>query len=405
MKIIHTADWHIGKMLYKQDLHDDHVLFFDWLITFIRENNVDILLVSGDIFDLANPSSRDLRLYYDVLRRITDIGTRVILTGGNHDGISMLNAPQTLLNMLNISVTGGVPDDFNEQIIPLGSDPKIPECVVLAVPFLRDKDLRLSVEASVQQSKSETIRNAIKNHYDRLVLEVRSRYGDEVPVIAMGHLFMSGSLTSDSERDIHIGNLEGMPSRLMSTDVNYWALGHIHKAQMVGGNSKMRYSGSPVYLDFSESNTEKIVILLEFDENRNIDIEKVQIPLFRSLLRFSGNLEYIRQKLESIETIGLLPSWIELDVNEENYQPALIESFERLNTEYKSGTYSIIKSRIYFSSGPASLPSMYMTGQTIEDLTPQEVFEKRLESDITDTTDKDLLREAYNELLEEVLGE
>lgn len=403
MRIIHTADWHIGKILHKQDLHEDHVIFFDWLVGFIDTNAVNVLIVSGDIFDLANPSGRDLKLYYEVLKRITDLGTRIILTGGNHDGISMLNAPKTLLHTLNISVTGGVPDNFEDQIIPLGQNVETPECVVLAVPFLRDRDLRLSSEATLQQAKSETIRLAIRNHYDRLILSVRQKYGDEVPLIAMGHLYMSGSLTSDSEREIHIGNLEGMPATMMSKEVDYWALGHIHKAQIVGGNAHMRYSGSPVYLDFSERQTDKKLVLLDVENKKLVSVEYVDIPIFRQLIRVSGTLNQVTKELDAIDQIGSLTAWVELAIREQDYNPGLIEAGERLVSTSIKPDFQIIKSRISFENSPISLPSLYTEGKSIEDLSPMEIFEKKLEKDILDEVNKDLLREAHHEILSELM--
>ncbi|MBK7699699.1 MAG: exonuclease subunit SbcD [Saprospiraceae bacterium] len=135
IKILHTADWHLGKMLYKYALNEDIILFFDWLEAYIITEKIDVLLVSGDIFDLANPASRDIKLYYNFLHRLTLTGVKTIITGGNHDSVSLLNAPATLLTSLNISVIGGVPEDFYNQLIPIENKNKETVAVVLAVPF------------------------------------------------------------------------------------------------------------------------------------------------------------------------------------------------------------------------------------------------------------------------------
>jgi exonuclease SbcD len=144
-------------------------LFFGWLEAYILEEKIDVLLVAGDIFDMANPSNKDTKLYYTFLQRLSRTAVRTIITGGNHDSVSLLNAAADLLTELNITVVGGVPDDFLAQLVPIYDKNKKLECVVLAVPFLRDRDLRLSVSADQANEKQEIIPIAIKQHYDRLV--------------------------------------------------------------------------------------------------------------------------------------------------------------------------------------------------------------------------------------------
>ena len=113
MKILHTADWHIGKILHRQSLYDDISYFFDWLVQRITDEKIDLLLVSGDIFDLANPSNMDTKLYYQTLYRLSKTNVKVIITGGNHDSISLLDAPSSLLDVLDITVVGGAKDDIH----------------------------------------------------------------------------------------------------------------------------------------------------------------------------------------------------------------------------------------------------------------------------------------------------
>ena len=297
MKILHTADWHIGKMLYKYDLNEDLKLFFDWLIDYVTTENIDLLLVAGDIFDLANPSNRDIRFYYEVLYRLNQSKTKVIITGGNHDSISMLDAPKNILNSFQIQVVGGVPDQMEEEIIPIYDAENQLQCVVLAVPFLRDKDLRKSVSADIDQNKAAIEKAAIKAHYDQLVEISLSKYGAETPIIAMGHLFMQGAETSDSERDIHIGNLGGISSDIIHSRIDYMALGHIHKPQRIGKSDKIRYSGSPIFLDFSERNYEKQVIEIKIEQQKIIDIQSIKVPKNRELVKFSGDFKKIEQQL------------------------------------------------------------------------------------------------------------
>ena len=155
MKILHTADWHIGKKLQKHELKADFDLFIEWLCNTIQAEEVDLLLVSGDVFDLANPSSEARSQYYKTLLKLKNLNCKIILTGGNHDSPAMLEAPREILQQLNISVIGGLPNDISETIIPIYKDGK-PQLVVAAIPFLRDADLRKGGESTSYEDRIET---------------------------------------------------------------------------------------------------------------------------------------------------------------------------------------------------------------------------------------------------------
>ena len=140
MKILHTSDWHIGKQLHKFDLSEDLDLFFEWLIAYIKNESIDVLLVSGDIFDQANPSQAAYKQYYDVLKQLINLDCKIILTGGNHDSASVLNAPAELLKAFDISVIGGSTDDIADMFIEI--ERKNEKLVVAAIPFLKHRASR-----------------------------------------------------------------------------------------------------------------------------------------------------------------------------------------------------------------------------------------------------------------------
>ena len=170
MKILHTADWHIGKILHKQSLAEDLNHFFDWMIQTIEEEDIDLLLVSGDIFDLANPNIRDKEVYYDIMMRLYKSGCQVIITGGNHDSVGELNAPKQILSAINISVIGGAMQELEDELIPVKNASGEIELVVAAVPFLRDRDIRSRQEGQTYESRTEAIREGIKDHYQKLAV-------------------------------------------------------------------------------------------------------------------------------------------------------------------------------------------------------------------------------------------
>ncbi len=402
IKIIHTADWHIGKILHRQDLNEDLNLFFVWLIEYIKFEKIDLLLVSGDIFDLANPSNRDTTTYYKMLYRLSELKVKVIITGGNHDSISLLDAPSDLLDILKITIVGGAKNNLEEEIIPFYNANNVLECVVLAVPFLRDKDLRQSLPAGEMPDKSLVIELAIKHHYAELIDLSNKKYGSGVPVIAMGHLFMKGAITSDSERDIHIGNLSGIDRSVIHPDIDYMALGHIHKPQKVSNLDHVRYCGSPIFLDFSEREYEKKIIQLEIEGNQISTIKSVPIPKSRDMVKFSGTLENIKKSLATYSNMLPLCAFIELDVSEPVFDIQKIQELEDFRENAMAEDYKILKSRISFLSNPNSDVLLISQNKTISELSPQDIFRQKLgEGEIDDALSADLFN-AYSLLLQEL---
>ncbi len=402
MKIVHTADWHIGKILHRQELKEDFILFFNWLIEFITIEKVDVLLVSGDIFDLSNPANSDIRLYYQVLHRLSELKVKVILTGGNHDSVSLLDGPFHLLNSLNITVTGGLKDNLDDHIIPCFDGLGQLGCVVLAVPFLRDRDLRISYQAGIMPQKSTSTIVAIKQIYDALIDKAKVKYGNDIPVIAMGHLFMQGSLTSESEREIHVGNLDGVPADIISHQISYMALGHIHKPQIIGRQNHIRYCGSPVFLDFSEREYAKMVILIETNPENDLEIKPVMIPKNRDIIRISGNLNQVSDTLRAYNNPYPLTTFIELDIKESEFDITKVKAAEDLVNSIISDDFKVLKSRIQFLNSNNDLQNMNVATKSIEELTPMEIFRQKLNESVIDDMVKDNLLGLYNTLMEEL---
>src|SRR5688572_2974528 len=170
MKVLHTSDWHLGKRLLHHERTEEHQHFLDWLLEIIRNEKVDALIVAGDIFDTGAPSNTALKQYYDFLRSLYLTGCKhVTITGGNHDSIATLNAPKELLKYFNIHVIGGVPENLEDEIIPLRDEIGEIKLVVCAVPFLRDKDIRLSIAGETAEEREQRIKTGICQHYKDLI--------------------------------------------------------------------------------------------------------------------------------------------------------------------------------------------------------------------------------------------
>jgi len=393
MKILHTADWHLGKKLHKHDLSIDHQLFLDWLINLIREQGIDLLLISGDIFDLANPPIEARTMYYWFLRQMIQLKCKIIITGGNHDSALMLDAPKEILQLLDIKVVGGATSPIENEIIVLEN------LVVCAVPYLRDADLRQAIEGENGASRIENVRLGIKKHYDELAEICQQKYPN-LPIIAMGHLYANGSISSESEREIQIGNLASVDGNDFSQTFDYVALGHIHRPQIIGGNERIRYSGSPIPLSFSEKNDQKIVLILEIAENKIQEIKTIEVPKFRQLKRISGTFETVKSKLIAFQNNSPLKSFLELEVIEEIFNPLIIKELNDLITVFDDENAIVLKHKISFKNEVTSSEELFVEGQNLEDISEKSMLQKRLEKENSLSEEhRTLMMEAFTELL------
>ena len=284
MKILHTADWHIGQRLHERQRTDEHKAFLDWLLNTIQEHQVELLLVSGDIFDTALPSSDATNLYYRFLYRLFDeTDTYTVITAGNHDSPRHLEAPREFLKMGRIHVVG-LANAADDCVVTL--PPDNPRVAVAAVPYLSESDLRhLSYET--EADRNERYRERFKAFYADCV----SLMPTELPKILMGHLFVEGGHIGDSERNVRIGGATATHASDFPKDVNYVALGHLHSPQTIKRDDyPIRYSGSPIPLRFNEAGYRKKVYLLEFsDDGTRIRDEEIEIPIFKELCTVEGN--------------------------------------------------------------------------------------------------------------------
>ncbi|WP_301099068.1 exonuclease SbcCD subunit D C-terminal domain-containing protein [Otariodibacter sp.] len=397
MKIIHTSDWHIGKRLHNYDLSQDFNLFSTWLLDVVKEKGVNLLLVSGDIFDLANPSSSARQQYYSFLIRLKEIGCKVILTGGNHDSASVLNAPKEILNAIDIKVVGSLPNDFDEYIIPVYDD-NGKAVVIHAIPFLRDADLR-NANDGTQNDRIRIVQEGIQKVFEKSLKFGKEKYPD-YPHIAMGHLFTAGVSTSDSEREIQIGNEAKFDAHRLGKGFDYVALGHIHKPQKVNADIPIYYSGSPISLSFSERTDNKRILLL--DTEKGFEPESITIPLFRKLQRISGNLEKIQSEINRLKVETSLTTLLEIELIEECYNANLEDRFMQLLNDFSHSNAEIVKTKLTFKDRVIGAHELYGVSEDITELKPIEMFSKLLETQAYPDEDEQALKIAFNELVEQV---
>lgn len=314
-RIIHTADWHLGKLLGDLSREEEHQHFLDFLLEQIIASKIDALLVSGDVFDSANPPQSAIAQYYNFLSQVhRQSQCHVVIIAGNHDSPAQIDAPQQILKALRTHVIGQWQSNPTAHLIPL-PDATAPRVTIAAVPFLRDRDLRSGISGQTPAEIQATLNAAITGIYQY----VAATADHKTPLIAMGHLTIIGASPSDSEREIHIGGLGALPAQNFPGTFAYVALGHLHRPQACGTCETIRYSGSPIPLSFSECQDLKELRLLEISTTGELHHSSLPIPTTRRLLRkscHSSELPSCLADLHRDHAADPLPAWVELSLND-----------------------------------------------------------------------------------------
>nr|HMS53349.1 exonuclease subunit SbcD [Chitinophagales bacterium] len=315
--LLHTADWHIGQRLHENTRDEEQSLFFNWLLEQIQTHQPHALVVAGDVFDTAYPANSAYKLYYNFLSQAHQICPHIIIVAGNHDSPFTLNAPSQLLSSFNISVVG----NFNSQqpqntIIPVKNHQGNVVGVVGAMPYIRMSDLPAPTSSNEDYAaRIERIKTGIEQYYTQMAALLQPYHEQGIPVVCTGHLFAAGdSIEAPSaEHDIYIGNEGKVGSHVFPDIAQYIALGHIHKPQMVAQNANIRYSGSPIPLDFTEHADPKQVVLVKIEGQNPPSITPLLVPTNRPLLRFKGNETQIQQGIsQAPANQSSLTAWAEV---------------------------------------------------------------------------------------------
>ncbi len=398
MKILHTADWHLGQKFIQYDREQEHTLALNWLIELIKKEKIELLIIAGDIFDIGNPPNYAQKLYYRFFKSLLSTNCEhCIVIGGNHDSPAMLGAPKELLDVFNISVISAATDNLQDEIIEIKDKNGDLKMVVAAVPFLRDRDLKAASMQETALEKAEQIKLGIYKHYQNIA-ELCEKY-KKTPIVATGHLFAKGAQSSDKQDNIYIGNLENISAEQFSATFDYVALGHIHRAQKMGERENIRYSGSLIPLSFSEVQDQKSVTIIDFEGKKIKNIDLISVPTFRKLRLFRGNLEEVKEKISKHnarllldENENKLRTWAEIQIESETILPNL----DLQLTDFVKDMYiDILKLRIVRTQQTQSQP--IFVHQNLKDMTEIDVFQKRLES--VEESEREGLLQSFKELL------
>jgi exonuclease SbcD len=398
MKILHTSDWHIGRALYGRKRYEEFEAFLNWLAGMIESKDIDVLLVAGDVFDNSTPSNHAQELYYRFLCRVAAAPNRhVVVTAGNHDSPTFLNAPRELLKFLNIHVVGCAAESPENEVIMIAGPDDEPRLIVCAIPYLRDRDIRTAEAGESIEDKEKKIIEGIRAHY-RMVydaaMEKRSSLKKPVPIVAMGHLFTAGGQTVDGDgvRELYIGSLLHVGTDVFPECIDYLALGHLHIPQTVGGSDFIRYSGSPLPIGFGEARQEKSVVIVDFSGNAPT-VTTIPIPRFQELKTLRGDWPAIARDIEELK-FGLSNTWLEIIYEGDEIAGDLRE---RLDEAIEGTSIKIL--RVKNSRVLERAMSGMDVDETLDDLDATDVFKRCLESHEVPEDQRPELLSAYQEII------
>lgn len=386
IKILHTSDWHIGQRLKEHDRTNEFISFFNWLENIIISQQIDILLVAGDIFDNSTPSVPSQNIYYSFLGRLAKSPCRnIIITSGNHDSPAFIDAPSELLKYCSIHVTGQASDNPAREVIALHE----PEMIVCAVPFLRDRDVRKAGINDISTAE-QALTEGIRDHYSRVFDYARTLQGPDTPIIAMGHLFVQGGVSGDTERSLYVGTSVSMKSDIFPKDITYTALGHLHSPQSVG-RENIRYSGSPLAMSFAEAGIQKTVSIITL-EGGHASISELPVPEFQRLIKLKGDIDEIEAGIKSLSQKDS-SAWVDVTYTGNEVQ-GLQETINALFLQYEGiEILGVHDGNIRTPAEPANLPP------GIDEIHPNEMLELCLDENNTPEEQRVKFRLMHQEII------
>ncbi|MBV7271509.1 exonuclease SbcCD subunit D [Clostridium sp. PL3] len=328
MKILHTSDWHLGKNLEGYSRMDEQEAFLNDFVEIVESNNIDLILIAGDIYDSSNPPARAEKMFYDTLKRLSASGERITLViAGNHDNPDRLVAAGPLARDHGIIMTGTpksvvtVGEYGKHKVIDSGEgfvevEIKGERAVILAVPYPSEKRLNEVLYDSMDEEEER-----LKSYGDRvktLFESLSDKYRDDTINIAVSHLFAMGSEEAGSERNIQLGGSFIVDGSCFPKKAQYIALGHVHKPQIVPGtNKRARYAGSPIHYNKKEINFKKKCFVVDVKKGEECNIEEVEFKVYKPIEVWKcKSIEEATQKCEENKEKDC---WVYLEIKTDRY--------------------------------------------------------------------------------------
>lgn len=328
MRILHTGDWHLGKNLEGHSRLEEQEKFLKDFITIVEQQNIDLVIIAGDVYDTSNPPAAAEKLFYDTLKKLSKNGERITLViSGNHDnperlvaagplamehGIIMVGTPKTIVQTGTYGQHEIV--DSGEGYIELKI--KDEKAVILTVPYPSEKRLNevLYHEMEEAEERAATYGERIKELFTNL----STHYRKDTINLVTSHLFAMDSEEGGSERSIQLGGSYIVSGDCFPKEAQYIALGHVHKPQIVPGtNKRARYSGSPLHYNKKEVSYTKKCFVVEVKPNQEAVVEEVPFPIYKPIEVWK--CESIDAALERCEAEKDREAYVYLEIETERY--------------------------------------------------------------------------------------
>ena len=407
MRLFHTSDWHLGQNLHGQERDFEHSSFLDWLLRQLKQEQPDVLLIAGDIFDTVNPPVKAQEGLYDFIVSAHEQQPllTIVMIAGNHDSGARIELPAPLMRRLRTHALGRVlwlddgQLDAERLLLPLPDASGAIGGWCLALPFLRP------AEVTGAQLGDDYLKGIGQVH-ERLIAAAEAKREPGQALIAISHAHMAGgSVSQDSERSLIIGNAEALPASLFGPSISYVALGHLHKPQKVNGEERIRYSGSPIPLSFSEIDYKHQILDVRLDGETLVSVEPRLIPRAVHLQRLGpAPLAEILLQLGQLPDIDLLADeqrqpWLEVRVRLDEPQPDLRQHVE---TALQNKAVRLVRIAAEYAGNRAG-DSGEDGAQLIEldQLSPQELFSRAWHDNYGSEVDEQTLKD-FAVLLQDV---
>ncbi len=321
MRVLHTADWHLGRTLEGRSRLEEQAAFLDELVDMVRDQQIGLILIAGDIYDSVNPPATAELLFYDAISRLSEGGVRkVIVIAGNHDNPERLAASGPLAATHGITLIGHPTPAI--QIVDI---PKTQErAMVYALPYPSESRLR---ELLTEETDEELLQAAYSKRVAHIVSQQSRHFTSETVNLLISHLYVLGGQESESERPIQVGGAYTVDTSALYSGAQYTALGHLHRPQTIKTPDKgldnlssspahgiIRYSGSPLAYSFSEAGYAKSVTTLDVKPGQTPALEEIFISSGRPLVKWQskGGIEQVYQWMDEGRDRN---AWIDLEIH------------------------------------------------------------------------------------------
>lgn len=398
IRILHTADWHLGQTFFGYDRSEEHELFLNWLAEEMKQKEIDALIIAGDVFDVSNPSAASQSIYYRFICRVTaeNPQLQIVIVAGNHDSAARLEAPLPLLQAMRTEVRGvvrkleGGEIDYDHLTVELKNRNGEVELLCMAVPFLRQGDY------PAVMTEGNPYTEGVRELYTQLLKRLWKRRKEHQAIVAIGHLQATGSEIAEkdySERTV-IGGLECVSPDAFSEQIAYTALGHIHKSQRVSGREYIRYAGSPIPMSFAEKHYHHGVVMVTFDEGSVVEMQRLECPKLVPLVsvpdREPALPEVVLEALKALPEVNGVAPYLEVKVLLEEPEPMLRQEVEealkdknyrlaRIVSTYHSEAQSIEKESEEWKRGLQEMSPLQIAQSAFE-----KIYQVEMPEELTD---------------------